>query len=359
MLRFSSLLSLTLTALLSTSALPALAVENYTAAYTDPSSSYILVFAYPSAAWLDWSAPSKLARTSVQSTVAQRLFGLPSTIGHAQFAWHCRRPDGSLVRSGASGQSGENHGQSIDALKNGWGMSLLEFVYNDGHLESPAEVAQRIHKGARGNQFSWAGFKVPVENCLALADYVKDYEASGNYVNYGFPVDPIKLEGGGCTSYANAALEKSGVPIPWRRFWVRDYLIPENQLGRAQVLPSHTALVPAARVPERPLHVPLSDFLVGERNWASADEPAIRFEYYDPELFYESFLQLENHYRAHQNLPLKSHRRTAQEDVFQDRLSSATEAWMQQLDAAKTPMEMGKIAGYTGLVIDLRTVSAK
>lgn len=332
----------------------AVAEPAYKSVFKDPGSSYILVFAYPSAAWLDWSSPSNLARTSVQSTLAKRLFSLPTTIGHAQFAWSCRGAGGEVVSQGASGQSGENNGQSLAALSHGWGMSILEFVYNDGDLEYEQEVDQRVRNGAATGQFSWAGFKVPTRSCLQLADFVEKYQKADAYKNYGFPVDPLKYQGAGCTSYTNAALERSQAPIPFRDAWVRSYDIPEDQLGRNGEPPAYTVIVPQARIPQRQKTIGLDAFLFGNLSWASADQKSIRFQYYDPELFYESFRHLENAWRAAHDLPLASATRTPQLDRFQQKLKAETEAWMQRLQAQHTPMELDQIAGVSGMVIDLR-----
>lgn len=326
--------------------------------YQDKNSSYILLFAFPSAAYLDWSSPSKLARTSVQSAISKRLLSQPSTIGHAQFAWHCRQPDGSLMASGATGQSGENNGQSLKALMAGWGMSILELVYTDGHLESVADVKARILSGAASQQFSWAGFKVPYENCMQVADYVKGYTDSKAYQNYGFPVDPLKNEGGGCTSFAHAAVAKATLPLDFTRQWLREYLIPENQLGRTAELPPVSSIVPNAKIPARQAEVPLGEFLWGDKQWTSQpSEPHIRFQYYDPELFYESFLHLENVYRKAQQLPLRQPIRTAEYDSFQQALKQKSESWMQQVLAQQAPVELGKIAGYSGVIVDLRPLT--
>lgn len=334
--------------------LAAQAKDNFEQVFRDHGSSYILVFAFPSAAYLDWSSPSNLARTSLNSTLAKRTFSLPTTIGHAQIAWSCRQPDGTLLSSGASGQSGEDNGQSLKALLAGWGMSILELVYTDGHLERAPEVAARIEKGAATNQFAWAGFKVSTDQCMNLAQYVQDYTNSGKYINYGFPVDPLKYQGAGCTSYANAALQMSGAPIPIRDYWVRDYFIPEDQMGRREELPPVSTIVPAAQIPQRQHQVSLGDFIFGDKQWAKTDQNATHFRYYDPELFYESFLHLENSYRLSHNMSLKAPIRTAQYDPFQQRLKVASENWMKQLETRKSDMILDNIAGKSGLILDLR-----
>jgi len=331
-----------------------------TSTYTDlfkanPDASYILVFAFPSSAWLDWSSPSRLARTTLQSQIAKRLYHYPSSIGHAQIAWSCRLPDGTLLQ-GATGQTGEEHGQGISALTQGWGLSLLEMVYNDGHLESPAEVERRLQVGAKADQFSWLGFQVKPSQCQRLAEFVKDYDQAGAAVNYGFPVDPLKLQGGGCTSFANAAVEKSGIPFPLNRYWLRKYEMPLKYMGRQPALPAHTKLVPQARIPEANKAVSLVDFLWGDVTWAQAGEPSVPFSYYDPELFYENFLHLENAHRQHIGLNTKAPVRTETYDEFQLPLKTASDNWIKALQQQGTPLKLGVIHQTSGLIVDLSQV---
>lgn len=322
--------------------------------YRDKSASYILLFAFPSSSYIDWSNPSALARTALQTTLSKSLMGNASGIGHAQFAWHCRRPDGSLASDGATGQSGMDSGQGVKALLAGWGMSILELVYTDGHLESVAEVKDRISKGAASNQFSWSGFKVPYENCMAMAEYVESYTKAEAYKNYGFPVDPLKNEGGGCTSFAHAAVARTGLDLPFAKDWVREYQVAESHMGRSDEVPAITTIVAKAGIPKRNKEVPLSEFLFGNLDWARPGEPAFTFRYYDPELFYESFQHMENMERQKEGLTLKNPTRTSHSDPFQLQIKTATEQWIQQLQDKNVPMQIDQIAGYSGLIVDLR-----
>lgn len=319
----------------------------------DNKNSYILVFAYPSATYLDWSSPSSLARTSVQSTLNQRVWGRPSAIGHAQFAWRCQKPDGAW-EVGASGQSGEKHGQGLKALLSGWGMSVLELVFTDGQLENQSDVEKRLGLGVKTGQFSWLGFKVPAQNCWNLANYVKEYSDAKAYQHYGFPVDPLKLEGGGCTSYANAALQRSGLDLPFRPAWLRHYEIAQKHLGRAQDPPHLTAVLPQARLPKENRNVAFSHFVFGKQTWAQAGEKGIPFAYYDPELFYESFIHIENALRQEQQLALKKAVRTPRLDLFQGRIQTVTQNWMGLLKLAEKPMQIEAVMGVSGAVIDLQ-----
>jgi hypothetical protein len=319
----------------------------------DSKNSYILVFAYPSSAYLDWSSPTTLSRTSLQSSINKRVWGRPSAIGHAQFAWRCQRPDGAW-EMGASGQSGERSGQALKALLGGWGLSVLELVFTDGHLEDLADVEQRVRIGVKTGQFSWLGLKVPAQNCLNLANYVKEYRTAKAFRNYGFPLDPLKLQGGGCTSYANAALQRSGLDLPFRPAWVRHYEIAEKHLGRSQAPPSFSTILPQSRVPKSVKKVSLTSFLFGSQSWAQTGEKSIPFAYYDPELFYEGLRHMENSLRKEQQLSLKKVVRTRHLDLFQRRIQNSSESWMRLLKIAEKPMHIQELMGVSGAVIDLQ-----
>jgi hypothetical protein len=317
----------------------------------DPQGNYILVFAYPSSAYLDWSGPSNLARTMGASLLARNLLGRPSSLGHAQFAWYCQGEKAPIT--GAAGQSGEHHGQGLKALLGGWGLSLLQLTYTDGNLETAEEVNQRIQNGMTSGQFSWLGLKVSAATCRKVADYVNAYQAAQAYQNYGFPVDPLKLEGGGCTSFASAAVTRSGLNLPFQAHWTREYRLPEAQMGRAASPPPFSAIMGTAQVPATPKHVDAVPFFFQQIAWAKLEEPGVPFVYYDPELFHESFMHLENAYRQTQGLPLRPALRTPDMDAFQSRLKASTEVWFDQLQAQGNPMALGHIHGVPGLIVSM------
>ena len=233
-------------------------------------------------------------------------------------------------------------------------MSLLELVYSDGVLESTQDVKDRIKKGAARDQFSWVGFQVPTSDCMKMARYVTAFAESGAYKNYGFPVDPLKLEGGGCTSYTNAAVTRAGLPLPFTKNWLRQYNISKDHMGRADEIPTYTKLVPQANIPERNHHVSLTDFLFGDKQWAQAGEPSVPFRYYDPELFYESFLHLENAYRARRKLPLREATRTDNMDAYQRTMKTVTYDWFESQWQQQKNVRLDQIFDKTGVVIDLR-----
>lgn len=94
------------------------------------------------------------------------------------------------------------------------------------------------------------------------------------------------MQGGGCTSFANAIVEHAAVPFPLRSLWERQVHIQADLMGFNQTAIDNTANVEymGPVIPSRnvPLLTPLS-----RDTWAdSNDTSATVFNFYDPELFY-------------------------------------------------------------------------
>ena len=98
--------------------------------------------------------------------------------------------------------------------------SITNIVYTDGSLnnftflDTKAYVAMNYKShGHRGVKFAWIAFKLNDQQSTNIQTYIDKYIASGAYHNYGFPVDPLKFEGGGCTSFANAIVTNSDLTL--------------------------------------------------------------------------------------------------------------------------------------------------
>jgi hypothetical protein len=318
---------------------------------SDPESNYVFLFVYRSTSYLDWSNPSGLAKTTLFSQINRRLKGDASSIGHAQVAWHCNDGNGNIT-SGATGQTGQNGGEGLELVKNGWGLSVLDAVFLDGSLESEQEVVDKMKVADHNGNFAWMAVRTNYQSCNELENFVREYDKSGAAVNYGFPVDPLKYQGAGCTSFANAAIARTNLKLPISEGWVRHIKIPLHHMGKlTEALPG-TRPLEVAKTPAEIKKVPITDFLFKDIKWAQEGEPYKDFYYYDPELFYESLVHLENRYRKSAGMHLKNPVRTKEYDPAQLNTRKISEAWLDQLIEANKMVKMAKIYSTTGLIID-------
>lgn len=318
----------------------------------DPENNYVFMFAIRSAAYLDWSNPNALTKTNINSIIAKK-FQDPgvSTIGHAQIAWQCN--DQGKVISGAAGQSGQVNGQGLNVVLGGWGLSVLDMVYPDGEFENEQEVIDRTKVADRFKNFAWIGFRVKKQDCLKLVDFVKTYEEKKAYVNYGFPVDPLKYEGAGCTSFANAALSFISTLPELTTGWVRNIHLPEKYIGKLTEDPYLAKPLVKAKNKEEEKKIPVTEFLFGAESWAKDGEPYQDFYYYDPELFFESAVHLENYYRQKAGMELKNPIRTNSYDTAQQYTKKTSEEWLKKVMSGGKRVRIEKIYSTTGLIIDL------
>lgn len=344
-------------ALLTTVSIPFSAVADQGKDYkeiikSDPDSSYIFLFVYRSATYLDWSNPSDLAKTTLVSQITRRLKNDASSIGHAQIGWSCNEGNGHII-SGATGQTGQNGSEGFQIVKNGGGLSVLDTVFTDGSLETENEVIEKMKKADEHNNFAWLAIKTNYSSCSEMAKFVSDYDKSGAAINYGFPVEPLKFQGAGCTSFANASISKAHLAnMPLSKAWVRHIKIPLKYVGKlSETLPNTRPLEVAKDKASEKL-VPMSDFLFKKIEWAGENDEYKDFYYYDPELFYESLVDLENRYREHAGMVLKNPIRTKTFDETELHTKKISEEWMDKLLSDYKRVKMDKIYNTTGLVVE-------
>ncbi len=317
----------------------------------DPESNYIFLFVYRSASYIDWSGASKLAKTTLNSQITKRIKGDASSIGHAQIAWYCNDGQGN-INQGATGQTGQNGNEGFDLVKSGWGLSVLDTVFNDGYLESSDEVKTKMKKADKNNNFAWLAIKTTNSACSEMNKFVSDYKKSGAEINYGFPVDPLKFEGAGCTSFANASFVKTNLDLPISKAWVRNIKLPLKYMGKLSSPLKGTTPLELAKTVEEEKKIPISEFLISDISWAKEGEKYKDFNYYDPELFYESLIHLENVYRVNAGMKIKNPIRTKDYDTAQINTKIISESWINDLMKKYKKVKIGKIHSTTGLIIE-------
>ena len=123
--------------------------------------------------------------------------------------------------------------------------------------------------------------------------------------NFGFPVDPKKYEGGGCSSYGNAILWASGIDFPIIDKWYRTVYFPFELMGyiddKTMNSIPNTFYVSTGKIPERKVDGSIQSIwdiikiTPSLGKWADPSK-GHKFDMYDPELFYRACVILENIY---------------------------------------------------------------
>lgn len=188
-----------------------------------PNKSYLALVIRLSEANLDFRSPEHFKHGFLATPLAKA-----SLISHAGVGWHCGV--GDKLISGMAAQSGENNEQTVRMIVGGWGLTALFANFTDGYLQPPAIFGDITI----GQNLNWASPRlmalveeVDERRCQKVVSFVRQYAqvspATGRYPgqNFGLRFKPENLEGGGCGSFAVAALNQADFfgeaePYLWR-----------------------------------------------------------------------------------------------------------------------------------------------
>ncbi len=231
----------------------------------------LTMFAIPSPklTGLNWSSPGAVARR----TLINEGLGLARAIGHAAVRVDCAatatRPAAHF--QGSMTSTGNEFRDMVMTEQAGLGV-LFRTV--PGALEKE-EVLQSTLDGRYADDGRVAFLRMGISSavCHGLLDYVKDYDARDVEKNYGF-VRPSFQEGGGCSAFTLSFLKLANLVEPYmRKEWKFDVLMPMTLIG-GTTNPGNK--------------VSVARLLVLGRPWATADEPHLRINGWDPTLMFKS-----------------------------------------------------------------------
>ncbi len=206
-------------------------------------------------------------------------------LGHFQVAWSCRVPGKTGRYYGMTGQTGEQTYQGKRMLLElGYGMSLMFANFTDGYLQSSEASAVRVWDSPDDHGFSWVAFEISDDDCANGIYFLDRYIKSEAYQNFSFVLDPNKLEGGGCTSFASELLFQFGMMrATLINAWKTQFKIPWYYIANRQRLPENTEL-PTWMFEEKFTENRTDMFQMGILPVVSRRSQDVVAEVYDPEL---------------------------------------------------------------------------
>ncbi len=223
---------------------------------------FILYF-YPSPG-LNWSCPAGLVLTSAIHKLLNRKYA----IGHVSVQLK------SFAHPELSFHTGmtqvDRHQGKKEVLWKGYGFGILFFDFQ-GRLESETDLAEGVTRfSAHQNLYSLT-FKINATTSKRIHEFLVEFKKCGAFHHYGSPHRPRFKEGGGCGVFAAACLEIAGLlDSEYVQAWQRRVRVPQDLVGGPGV---------GRKVSLWKL---LSRF-----HWATANEPAIDYSIWDPDLMVE------------------------------------------------------------------------
>lgn len=276
----------------------------------DPKRSYVVLNMIEPGLPMDLRSAELFRRSYVAPGLSDS-FNKPA-LGHAIVAWQCARPGKKPVR-GATGLTGEASGQSGQMVKAGWGLTPIVSTYTDGYLQTAESIGSTLQwRKAKERMWSLA-VEVEPAQCESMVRFLRAFlfHPSRPMNNFGLAVDPEKMQGGGCGSFASAMANHARLfPPAMIEAFHRQVSAPTSLFGRG--LPAPELVIPFAVKNGRPgeIHkVSLLRFLDGP--W-SGGGPQESIDIVDPELIL--FVMSQIH---------KAHLSSLKEDVELGRVSPA------------------------------------
>lgn len=200
---------------------------------TGAESSYELsIFVIPSYRPIDWSSPSLLIKSTVNSYMEASFNKKLYPIGHLFI--ELINPEGDLLirTSIASSRPAE---QRKMVLADKIGLAMLGAPVA-GKMESQDELARQIDKFARRGKISFISYKIKPEAAERVIEYVKIFSSRDSLGRspsdrYGGSFWPrFKGEGSGCSAFGMAALQLTGVNID-NPEWYIEVDVPFDLVG--------------------------------------------------------------------------------------------------------------------------------
>lgn len=191
------------------------------------------IFIFPTMHPLDWTSPSTLYKTMLQ--LYMKTFTLPDNylIGHLAVRLESDLLDEPLYIGQASGRGNER----IDmVLRQKVGYAILGATL-PGRIETPEEIKHRIEVYKERNKLTFIKYRINKIAAQRILRYIELYTrkneqgiAASDF--YGGMFWPLYYnEGAGCSAFALAALELTGLMPKFHQDWRVDVKIPMDLMG--------------------------------------------------------------------------------------------------------------------------------
>jgi len=241
----------------------------------NPRKSYLLISSTEPGTVLDLRSADHFRQSVVPSVVS----GNDVDIGHVWIGWKCVSSKGATIQ-GMTGQAGNTRNQFLDLVKAGWGLAGFKSHFLDGFLETPTYI--EMANIYAESSFHTLAFEVDTKSCASVAQFVKEYisHPQNPRSRYGLEGDPLSFNGGGCGSFALAALGKNPSIAPIASHFWRELKANGSLFGYG--IPHSEEVDPYSL--KKKGRKSVSFFSMLYQNWSgsTAEDPGLRI--LDPEL---------------------------------------------------------------------------
>ncbi len=176
---------------------------------------------------ISWRSPSALALSALANIISGETLFPGHSIGHVHVELKAR----DLKKRFFTSITIDNQNQYYDVLvKKRIGFGIL-FHRFKGRLESPEEIQASLNLAQRQRRLQTLRLAISAEAFARAEEYLTQLLQIKNSLQYGFPCEPRKREGAGCTAFAMSFLEVMGVSLPDFSQWQQTIHVPLDLIG--------------------------------------------------------------------------------------------------------------------------------
>lgn len=243
----------------------------------------ITLYVFKSPTGIDWQSPYSLALSALKNQIYSYFDGNDRLLGHISIDLQCRQ---RRIVTGMVGREGESRRM---VLQEDAGHGVLFHVF-PGRLESQAVLEKEIREKQSSGLVHAITYLVDDRTCEKMLAHYDNHLKQGGVHNYGFPLNTLAGEGGGCSAFGVSFLQVAGIVTPeYLKAWSGSVWVPKKYIG-----PHNTQRYKSADQPLlsnsklKPVNV-LSILLDSDaKKWGKPQDPEASFlAFFDPDTMFK------------------------------------------------------------------------
>jgi|GEM_PF-6035180 len=242
----------------------------------------ITLYIYKSPAGIEWDSPYSLAVSALKNQVYSYFDGNTRLLGHISIDLQCKQ---RRVVTGMVGREGESRRM---VLQEDAGHGVLFHIF-PGRLETQADLENEIREKQQSGQVHAITYLVDDPTCDKMLQHYDTHVKLGGEHNYGFPLNTLAGEGGGCSAFGVSFLQVAGIVSgEYLRQWSGSVWVPKKYIGPHNTQRYKTADQPLlSNSAHKPVHV-LSILLDSDaKKWGRPQDPeSVFLAFFDPDTMF-------------------------------------------------------------------------
>lgn len=183
------------------------------------------LYVFKSPKGVDWSNPKNLALSIVKNEIYKYFTSNDRLLGHVAIELNCGE---KKLLTGMRSERGENRRM---VLSEGSGYGVLFHVF-PGALETREKLETEIKRKQTSGEVHAIRYTINSAQCEKMWQHYESHLKNLGELNYGFPLNTLAGEGGGCSAFGVSFLQVSNLHNPEHlKAWSGSVWVPDELIG--------------------------------------------------------------------------------------------------------------------------------